>query len=570
MIGLIAILIPLLIYIIGAFSVRRKNLAHPDDFFVAYKRVGETAFSSSSIAYAFQVSTIYPFLLWGASKFYFVPLVNTICWGLGIFLFYLCYNRYNQFVGKDITLHGFLGEQYGKSVRIVASYLTIIAFLGFTISETYFGSKVLISIIDDKNYFYGVIIVSIFFVYGYIAYGGQVSSLRTDQLQLIISYIGVFGLILYFIYLILNYGIHISATLSLGFILLSLYALSILIFRRFQFIKLNEKDSRADNLLNKILNALVGLFFCVVVGMSLFAFFKTRNVADVPETNFFNIEGFGIAGLLSLIILPLCFQFVDLSNWQRLLSVKPDDQNNIKGLNKRIKKGLLTYALESPFTWLIFVFFGLLAITSLPHFTFQDLLIDIPKNLIHSKSILEEVLGYAFIVSVLAIMLSTVDSFIMGIIFTYVYDSNSTTRKLLDSKNTKTITSNYKLITNKGRLFGFIAISFGLLFFIVFDKSILNGGEMFINLLLTFYSAQISFFPLIFGILFLKRYPNYVWANASMIVSATVSVGIGVYAVISKPEWAWYPILICFFTSFIIYLLGVVFNQRTTHYANGF
>lgn len=82
MTGAIIIFIPLLIYIVGALSVRRKGLSHPDDFFAAYKKVGETAFSSSSIAYAFQVSTIYPFLLWGASRFYFVPLVNTICWGI--------------------------------------------------------------------------------------------------------------------------------------------------------------------------------------------------------------------------------------------------------------------------------------------------------------------------------------------------------------------------------------------------------------------------------------------------------------------------------------------------------
>lgn len=561
MLGILIIMIPLLIYIIGAFSVRRKGLTHPDDFFVAYKRVGETAFSSSSVAYAFQVGTIYPFLLWGASKFYFVPLVNTIGWGLGIFLFYLCYNRYKQFIGKDLTLHGFMGEKYGNSVRVAASWITIVAFLGFAISETYFGSKVLLSIIDNKNLFYLTIFISIFFVYGYIVYGGQVSSIRTDQLQLIVSYTGVFGLLLYFIYLIIRNGIEITPTLSLGFLLLSIYTIAILIFRKFQFIKLNEQDNSIDNKINKTLNILVGIFFTAVAIASLYALIKAKRVSGVTESSFFNIEGFGWAGLLSLIILPLCFQFVDLSNWQRLLSVKPTDQNNTNVLDRRIKKGLLTYALESPFTWLIFVFFGLLAITALPNFTFEDLLIDIPKSLINSNSILEEALGYTFIVSVLAIMLSSIDSFIMGIIFTYVYDSNRTARQLLDSKDTELIKSNYKKITQKGRIFGFIAISLGLLFFIVFDQNVQNGGELFINLLLAFYSAQISFFPLIFGILFLKKHPTTFWANASMIISATLGVGIGVYSVIAKPEWAWFPILICFITSTLIYTLGLLLSK---------
>src|SRR6266480_3505498 len=105
-VGIIVIGIPLLIYILGALSIARRDIRHPDDFFIAYRKVGVTAFSSASVAYAFQVSTIYPFLLWGASNFYFVPAVNTICWGLGILLFYSCFDRYKQFIGHDVTLHG--------------------------------------------------------------------------------------------------------------------------------------------------------------------------------------------------------------------------------------------------------------------------------------------------------------------------------------------------------------------------------------------------------------------------------------------------------------------------------
>jgi Na+/pantothenate symporter len=564
MTGIIIILIPLLIYVIGALSVRRKGLTHPDDFFVAYKKVGETAFSSSSIAYAFQVSTIYPFLLWGASKFYFVPLVNTVCWGFGIFLFYLSYNKYKHFVGKDLTLHGFLGERYGSSVRVIASYLTIIAFLGFAISETYFGSKVLLSIVDNRIIFYGIIIFSLLFVYGYIAYGGQVSSIRTDQLQLIISYIGVFGLFIYLIYLIIANGINISSTLSVGLLILSIYIIAIFIFRKLKFIKFSEHDTTINKFLNKGLNTLVIVFFSAVAVLSIYAFFTSNVLADNSDFHFFNVEGFGIAGLLSLIVLPLSFQFVDLSNWQRLLSVKPDNSINASGLNKNIRKGLLTYAVESPFTWLIFVFFGLLAITALPNFTFQDLLIDIPKQLINSNSILQEILGYTFIVSILAIMLSTVDSFIMGIIFTFVYDSNYATRKLLDEKNSEKIKSNYLSITNKGRLFGLLAIIIGLTFFIFFDQNVKNGGEMFINLLLAFYSAQISFFPLIFGLLFLKKQPSQFWANLSMILGALSGVSIGVYAVLYNSEWAWYPILVCFILSTITYCVGYILSYKNS------
>ena len=560
MTGLIVILIPLLIYIVGALSVARKDLTHPDDFFVAFKKVGVTAFSSSSIAYAFQVSTIYPFLLWGASGSYFVPAVNTICWGLGIFIFYLCYNKYKQYIGKDLTLHGFLGETYGSSIRVVASYLTIIAFLGCAIAETYFGSKVLLSIVDNKNVFYLIVAVALLFVYGYIAYGGQVSSIRTDQLQLIISYVGVFGLMLYFIYLIISNGINISPILSWSFLTLFLFIIAVFYFRKLKFIKFSEQDSNSDKYLNKFLNFLVIAVFGLVAIFSLVAFTSAKTT--LAETKFFNIKGFGIPGLLSLIILPLSFQFIDLSNWQRLLSVKPDTTSESESLNKNIRKGLLTYAIESPFTWVIFIFFGLLTITSLPQFTFQDLLIDIPKQLIHSNNHLQEILGYTFIVSVLAIMLSTVDSFIMGIIFTFVYDSYPKTRKLLDSKNTNEIEKGYSNITNTGRIFGLIAIICGVIIFVILDIKVPNGGELFINLLLAFYAAQLAFFPHVFGILFLKNHPSKFWANASMIIGALCGVGVGFYAVLAKHEWAWYPILICFGLSTFIYVIGYILKRN--------
>ena len=67
--GILIVLIPLLIYLFAALSVKKDIIKHPDDYFSAFKKVGKTEFTSSSIAYGFQVSTIYPFLFWGASMF---------------------------------------------------------------------------------------------------------------------------------------------------------------------------------------------------------------------------------------------------------------------------------------------------------------------------------------------------------------------------------------------------------------------------------------------------------------------------------------------------------------------
>jgi hypothetical protein len=559
LLGILIVLLPLVLYLSAAFSVKRKNINNPDDYFVAFKKIGVTAFSSSSVAYNFQVSTIYPFLLWGASNIYFIPSINTLCAGFGILIFALCYPKYKHIIGKDITLHGILGENYGNTVRIVASYMTITAFLGFAISETYFGSKVIMSFMPDKNYAYLLITIILLFVYCYIAYGGQLSSIRTDQLQLMISYTGIFGMLLYFLYLVITRLNSIPSILSWELLALCVYMVFVFTLRKFRFIKFSEDDATNDRIINNLLNTLIVVLFILLFLFSLYTFISKKQLPDAKP--FFSIEGFGIPGLLSLIILPLTFQFVDLSNWQRLLSVKHEKDSDTT-LEKNIRRGLLTYAFESPFTWLIFIIFGLLAINALPKFSFNDLLIDIPHRLLVSKSILEQCFGYVFILSIISIMLSTIDSFLMGIIFTFVYDSNPKTRKIMDSNDPQEKIMNNKYLIKTGKIFGLIAIIIGIILFITFDKSIPNGGEMFINLLLAFYSAQLGFLPHILGILFLKKRPSSAWAIASMITGSASGLFIGIYAVILRPEWAWYPVLICLVLSFTIYLSGFFFAKK--------
>lgn len=557
MLGIIIIAIPLLIFLIGAFSVARKDLKHPDDFFLAYKKVGVTAFSSSSVAYAFQVQTIFPFLLWGASGVYLIPVVNTVCWGLGILLFYLCFNRYKAFVGTDQTLHGFLGEHYGKKVRIVASLLTMMGLLGFAVAEAYFGSRVLLSIISDKHLFYVLIVTSLLLVFVYIAYGGQMSSLRTDQLQLMVAYVGIFGLVVYLLFVVLRSESAVPTFLWVGFLGLAAYIPLILINRRCQFIRLSENDTPFNRLFSYTINGLISAALVLVCVATVAALLKPVLVKPAA-TSFWNLEGFGLPGLLSLVILPLGWQFVDLTNWQRLLAVKPGSTQDANSLHQNIKKGLLVYACESPFTWLIFLFFGLLVASALPRVPTSDLLVTLPRELIQSNLLVEKFYGFVFVVSILAIMLSTVDSFLVGLVFAFVYDFRPLSRELLDHKeDPETIQNNYKRIINGGRVFGLCAILVGAFLLILWDANSWTGGaEKFIGLLIAIYSAQLSFLPLVLGILFSTSRPSPRWAIASMASGAFGGTALGIYSVFWKESLGWYPILVCVFLSGAVYLLG--------------
>jgi hypothetical protein len=549
--GLALIAIPIIAFLSAAFSARRDDLNSPDVFYTAHRRVDVTVFSTSSVAYAFQMSTIYPFMIWGASHFFLVPIVNTVCWGLGIYLFNLCFTRYQGFVGRDQTLHGFLGAQYGSPIRKLASYLTITGFLGLAIAELYFGSQVLVAIAPSRAAVYGCIIGVSLVVYAYIAYGGQVSSMRTDQLQLAISYIGFFGIGVYLLYVLATTSsAHASYALKIALGVCLVYIPSLIYIRRGRFIGFGIRRGFGA-VVRRTLNVSIVALLVALCITALYVLCAGSSTGQA--STFFDLTGFGVPGLISLALLPLCFQFVDLTNWQRLLSVKPDPKRNV---GADIGRGLLIYAAESPFTWLFALFFGLLAAEALTGLKSDELLIDLPRRLLQSNASRDHVVGYVFVLSVLSVMLSTVDSFLVGIIYTFAYDSWTPSRKILDTGDGKLIEARSAYIKNAGRAFGFCALASTVILLFVFDRSIPRGGELFVNLLLAFYSAQLSFFPLVFGVLFLHDRPSALWAGASMVVGASSGIALGIYSVIWNTSLAWYPLLVCFGLSCGIYSVG--------------
>lgn len=362
---------------------------------------------------------------------------------------------------------------------------------------------------------------------------------------MIFTYFGVFGIIIYLLYTLFTKSVPLVGELSWGILLIAILIPAILFIRKFRFVAINS-------FWDKFINYLISIIFIVILILSITVLPNSENF---QIANFINLEGFGIPGLIALILLPLFWQFVDLTNWQRLLSVELS--NSEDEFNSNIKNGLLNFSIESPFTWILFLSFGLLIVSAFPTLTFEDILIDFPRLMIQSSVFFEQVIGYLFIVSIISIMLSTIDSFFMGIAFTFVYDINKKSRILIDSGNTidqKTT----KSILMKGKYFGFISVILALYLFIFFDNSVVGGGDLFINLLLTFYSAALSFLPLVLGMIFLKKLPNPIFAILSILLSSLIAISVGVYSVLYDPTYAWYPIILTISISSIIYFIGLL------------
>jgi len=264
---------------------KTAEITSPDDFFIAYKKVGSTPFANSSIAYGFQVATVYPFIVWAATGSILLALANTLFWGIGILLFSLVIPKLKNFIGTDKTLHGFIGEKYNShKLRIITSYLTILGIAGVALAEIVWGSSILSILIgDSKPAMYLILFFMILYVLLYILKGGQLSSIKTDQIQLMFSYLGVFVIIGYSIFTVVKNSIPLNFITSLSAILLIISLSGILIYRKFSFLKPQESTHKYAKV-SKLSNVVISALFIMVILLALFLLPKV-NLAGISNSS---------------------------------------------------------------------------------------------------------------------------------------------------------------------------------------------------------------------------------------------------------------------------------------------
>ena len=557
--GMIIILIPLLIYLVAALAVKKGEIKHPDDYFIAYKNVGTTPFANSSIAYGFQVATVYPFIVWAATGSILLALANSFFWGVGILVFSFVIPKLSEFIGTDKTLHGFIGEKYKSTgLRLTTSYLTILGIAGVALAEIVWGSSILSILIgDSKPAMYLILFFMISYVLLYIFRGGQLSSIRTDQIQLIFSYLGVFVVIGYSIFVLIKNSVTLNFSTSFSLLVLIISLAGILFYRKFRFLKSQTTTGKLAGI-TKLSNIFISTLFIIVICLALYS---------LPKLNFAGaktslaVGSFGILTLLAYSLMPLLFQFCDMTNWQRILSVEVGNADDKSRVVKNITKGLRVYGVESPFSWFSVIALGAFVALAFPGIIASgDPFYNIPNLLVSSAKWYEQLFGYTFIVSILAIMLSTVDSAIIAIMFAFTYDVCPFSRKILDSRDKSAISKNAPKIMAVGKAFSVVLILFLSLH--IFIDYFEFSGINFIGMLFAFYTAQLSFaIPVIGAILFKSLSPKG-FVIASIISSATFGVLSGVYITIKGLEaYQWVPIIGTLCISFIIYFIGYFGNK---------
>ncbi len=552
---------PLAIYLVIALRKTKRELT-PDEFFEARGLISPSEFANTSVAYGFQIASVSIFFAWGF--FYGLgAIVNPLFWGFGIILFMLVCRRLGDFFGTTQTLHGFLGARYNsRIIAVVASIMTLIGFLGAFTAELVWGSYVL-TIISPNPWFIGIsMTIMAAIVAWYVTRAGHLSVVKTDQYQLIFAHLS-FVVVVVFLVTLLHWKDGEAG--AIGFLLsvatavmLALVALSIIRQLRDSNAPTTPDTGRTISFIILsivILGGIGSIVNAVIFSSSLDAIGTA--VADHRLYDFNQ----GALNLASLALLPLCWQFADVTMWQRLGAVRlpPADRPN---RFSAIKKGLLRYAIESPITWILAIVAGIAlryADLGVTEESVWNGLAEIPIAISNADtpagSVVQLLVASLFAAGIVAAMLSTADSFLIGSAFTIAYDLAP---RVADS-DTDTIAQNPRRALSLGRIAVVVFIVAGLASYWIATAL----GFDILSILLGAFAAQVSLFPAVFGTILLRdRAPSGGWAVAS-VVAGFVAGLVAVAVAFVDTTWALYPPLFSLGASVPIYLLGLA--SSTTH-----
>lgn len=553
------VLAPLAIYLMVALR-KGKDTITGEEFFESRGLISPSEFANSSIAYGFQIASVSVFFAWGFI-YGLGAIVNPLFWGFGIILFMVVCGRLGDFFGTTQTLHGFLGSRYNsRAIAVIASVMTLIGFLGAFTAELAWGSYVF-AIISPNPWFIGIsMTVMAAIVAWYVTRAGHLSVVKTDQYQLVFAH-AAFVVLVVFVITLLHW--QDAEAKAIGFIL-SVATAVMLALVAFSIIRqLRDKRERGAPDLGHaislvILSIMVLGGIASIVNAVIFSSSLDAMSTAVADSRLYDFNQ-GALNLASLALLPLCWHFADVTMWQRLGATRlpPRDHPNRYAA---IKKGLLRYAIESPITWMLAIVAGIAlryANIGLTDESIWNGLAEIPAAILAAETpagpFVQYLVASLFAAGIVAAMLSTADSFLIGSTFTLAYDLAP---KVADGDG-DIIAANPQRALRLGRIASVVFIVAGLASYWIATAL----GFDILSILFGAFAAQVSLFPAVFGTIILRdRAPSGGWAVAS-VIAGFVAAGAALGIALSDTSWAMYPPLFALGASVPIYIVGAIVGK---------
>jgi Na+/proline symporter len=275
-------------------------------------------------------------------------------------------------------------------------------------------------------------------------------------------------------------------------------------------------------------------------------------------------------GLVALLLLPLFYPLVDITNWQRMAAFEQNADGKVASTWQpaALRRIFGIYAFETALVWLFMCTFGAIAALSIATPSAADSMQDFVQQLVAQENFVADGALSLLLVAVLAIALSTMSSAFSASICAIRYDILPAFSAEPRSEKTPPVEearATGRAVTASGTL---CLVIFGAFYAVGAYRPMGFNGSGFLALLFAFFCAQLSFVPLVLGPLIGRTRGGAVspgWALGVIGCGAVVGVGsVAIYLTSGSEPWLWAAVPASLGSGFLVFIVARLATTSAT------
>lgn len=440
------LVVVLAIGFVPAWLLRHAARRSAQDDFVASPHTRLAVVRNASIAYALRVAAFVPLFVWGASGDLLPAVVASGCFGLGTWLVYLARRPLLEFLddslagGRSVTVHAFIARAHGNDprVRLVAASITLCALFGLVIGEALAAAAFLGPMLKANATLAALLFLATLLSIGATAaLSGHAGIVHSAQLQLGTLYFGLFGATLLVLYLHVSARTPLPPHVGVAVAFTAVFSVLVLWYRRSRYVDTEtirsgaaeepaegSRAARALGRFGKILNGCLSVLLVLIVIVALMDLRAADASALARGSAAALASGTRVSrpALLALILVPLFYPLVDVTNWLRLAAARKDVGIEPEESAAALRGVFAVYASETTLVGLVVCAFGAIAgVVFAPQGT-TDVVEALAAQLVSPDNGVAGVASALLAMCILAATLSTTSALLAAGLCTLRYD----------------------------------------------------------------------------------------------------------------------------------------------------
>jgi hypothetical protein len=590
-----ALVICLGISLVPVALLRRKAHTRAQDYFVSSGPTPPGVIQNSSIACVLKISMFGPLIAWGASGDIWPAIISAAFLGLGLYLIYLARRPLLAFLGdalsrdRSITINAFISERHGNDVRVrlLASSLTVFALTGLIVCETVGVASILEPLLPGNAVLLYICVAAVLAsMVLCTVVSGNSGAMYSAQLQLGLLYFGLFGSTVVLLYLAVSALKSMPPHAMLGIAFAALFCILLPVYRRSRYVDNNFiTDTGADGTarvrfgarllrgFQRTLNITISVFCALIIVITVMESYSEgiSAIAHDSAAALLAPTRTPAIGLLALALLPLFYQMVDMTNWQRIAAFAKDrdEGRDEQGpWSAAFKRFLRVYAAETPLAWLFICSLGAILAVSVAEPNGGDIVRAFIEQLISQQNSVATAALWLLLIGVLAMALSTMIALFSASLCTVRYDiavifspglAPTGGDAPMEAKATR-----LAIAAGSALCVVILAASF---FFKGYLQITLTSSK-FLALVFAFSCAQLAFAPLLFGPLIGRTQQGFGtvtpgWALGILGAGAVMGMGaVTVYLATGWETWLWAAVPACLGTGVVLFAIARVTTAK--------